>query len=1299
MANPNAVFSQVPIAREDEQDIFESLTEDVAFGTLRAARFRRVKPLNDMELFLADLMKLLTVRLLSILTAFQPIRVGVCVYVMYEKVLKPEETPIRGFLRTSLTMLMNKHAVMKVVHSIIETVRSRHINFMRESSGLRLKEVQDIDLYSANVNPLAHVGEGFARLPNFLAKKKAIVNVQNRDNRCFGYALLSSLHPANHHPERAYAYDRFFDNYPALKNLDYPISLEHLEEIERKIQIPFNVFTFTDDDGEARKPAYLSRISPDVAADLLFWDGHFAWIRNFARFASDITKSEHKQWICKRCLGHFTMEHVLQRHQLNCVSIDDFKQIYTMPEAGTKLSFKNVRYQQRYPFIVYADFEALTTPIDKSTNAKKVAGEPIHSYQLHKPISVGLKLVGVDNRDGPLSLPYECYTGEDATEWFLRKLLEYRMYCDEYLFRPERLTMTNADQIDFSAATECYICDKPFPVEDGGRKNRGMSKVRDHDHISGKYRGAAHSHCNLKLRTTYKLSVFLHNFRNYDSHLIVMSLDRFPGTAIDVIGQTIEKYLTLTWDETITFKDSLQFLSGSLEQLVECLLQSGAEKFVHFREGFVTTTDEDGIRLLLRKGVYPYDYMSNADRLKETSLPSRADFFNRLQNLECTEENYAHAQQVWDKFGCKTMQDYHELYLKTDVLLLADVFESFRTATLSIFGLDPSYYVSAPQLAWDCMMLMTGCVLTLLSDPAMFSLINENLRGGISVIMKRYAKANNKYMGELYDASQPSSYILYLDANNLYGWAMSEPLPYDEFEWLSEEEFGVIDWTALDPYHTHGFFVECDLDYPDELHDAHNEYPLAPERIVVEDHLLSEEQGELREQYEISHTATAKLVPNFFPKKRQLLHYRNLRYYLEHGLVLTKVHRVIRFLQRRWLQPYVQANTDLRAKSKDPVEIRLRKDMNNSIYGKTCENLTKRTDIKLVTTKKQCDKLTKKAHCRRFEVFTGQLAAVELTKVRCLINKPTYVGFAVLELSKLCMYQFHYDRMRAWYPEAELLFTDTDSLVYQIPTEDLYADLASRADEFDFSNYPSSHALFSNANKMVMGKMKDESNGAIITEFVGLRPKMYSYKTLQADASFKESKRAKGIQRAAMRDLVHADYLTQLRTPAENYVNIRRIGQKHHRVYTLESEKRGLCAFDDKRFLLADGVHTYAHGHCRIREQQQKEPEDEAPDTRSPSPPVLDESGEPTVDFVVLSTAQGEERQIRTSTRGEALRAITGLDLRSALSEARICNPRPATSPMLLSTRKRHAQCDDSDTDDEADTAALKRAAHVLRTR
>jgi hypothetical protein len=1285
---------------EDGQLEFILQHDGSAFSTIRLKQFKLVRVVTDMEVFLTGLKSLLLTEIGNALNEYRNIRYAVIAHVVYEKVTEPDRPPIVGFLRTDLVVALGTKDILPTIWATLGKLRARHVNFMRDSSGLRLKEVRGVDFSTSKYDPLLSGGSAYVELPDFLLNKRAIVNVQNKDKRCFAYALLSALHPVQS-SNRPNEYNKFFDQHPELRDLHFPVEIDQLRQVEEKIGIAFNVFSFFDDVGRGRYPVYLSKLSETDAIDLLFWNGHYAWIKHFSRFMADTAKHNGAHFYCKRCLGRFTKAHVLKNHQLHCISVDDCKQVLTMPPEGTKIKFINVRHQQKFPFTIYADFESLTVPCDQLTDAeKKQQGVPKFSFQKHKPISVGLKLVC--SSPGILDLPYETYTGEDVNEWFLQRLAVYRHWCHDYLFNEQRLIMTEDDQRDFEQAVKCYICRKSFASADEQNKFKNRRKVRDHDHITGAYRGPAHSACNLKMRTTYKIPIFLHNFRNYDSHLIVPAFNLLKGTRLEIIGQNLEKYLTLTWDSNLVFKDSLQFLSGSLEQLVACLLKSGKQNFVHLREAFATVTDEEGIEMLLRKGVYPYDYMGSEARLQETCLPARQHFFSRLTNKECSEEDYDRAQRVWAKFSCKTMQDYHDLYLKTDVLLLADVFESFRRATINTFGLDPAYYVSAPQLSWDCMLKMTQCELELLSDPAMFKIINDNLRGGVSVIMKRHAVANNKYMGEQYDPDKPSSYIFYLDANNLYGWAMSEPLPCGEFVWMTPEECEEVDWRTLDDGDSdYGYFVECDFHYPDSLHDEHNDYPFAPERLVVEERLLSEQQLGIREQYTISHNSYAKLIPNFFDKTKQLVHYRNLRFYLENGLQLTKVHRAIRFKQSRWLQPYVQTNTELRAKSKDPVETRLRKDMNNSIYGKTCENLTKRSDIKLINSQKQCQKLINKPHCRRFKIFAPNLAAIELQKLKCMINKPTYVGFAVLELSKLLMYKFHYCHLRKWYPSADLLFTDTDSLVYQIYTDDLYADLAAHREHFDFSCYPNTHALFDESNKMVMGKMKDESCGDIITEFVGLRPKMYSYTVRQTaadgggDVINKESKRAKGIQRAALTSLAHSDYLKQLKQPVENYVNIVRIGQKQHRVYTISSLKRGLCAFDDKRYLLPDGVRTLAHGHYRVREQQQQQLIQEAEEEKSEvaaaaaaaaataetvtSMRIVGDEG--VNDFVVLSAAQTRARSIRTQTQREALDMLSGVNLREVLEQTASNGWQPANDRCTPAVKRARTLFDNDDKD------------------
>ena len=234
---------------------------------------------------------------------------------------------------------------------------------------------------------------------------------------------------------------------------------------------------------------------------------------------------------------------------------------------------------------------------------------------------------------------------------------------------------------------------------------------------------------------------------------------------------------------------------------------------------------DDKLSLLTKKGIYPYEYMNSPEKLKETQLPPKEAFYSRLNGEGISDENYTHARKVWKTFEMKNLEDYHNLYNQVDVLLLADVFENFRDICIKNYNLDPAHYYTAPGLAWDAALKVTKVELELLSDMDMLLMVEKGIRGGVSMISNRYGKANNKYMGNRFVASELSKYIAYLDANNLYGWAMSKPFPTYGFKWMKVSE--------LETWELHSCILEVDLEYPKSIHDLHCDYPLAPERVEV----------------------------------------------------------------------------------------------------------------------------------------------------------------------------------------------------------------------------------------------------------------------------------------------------------------------------------------------------------------------------------------------------------------------------------------------------------------------------------
>ena len=275
-----------------------------------------------------------------------------------------------------------------------------------------------------------------------------------------------------------------------------------------------------------------------------------------------------------------------------------------------------------------------------------------------------------------------------------------------------------------------------------------------------------------------------------------------------------------------------------------------------------------------------------------------------------------------------------------------------------------------------------------------------------------------------YDPNKPSTFITYLDKNNLYGWAMSEYLPYGEFEWLKNVD--ELDVMSIDKKRDVGYILEVDLKYPNELHELHNDYPLAPEKRTVTNDILSNYCKSIADKYDIKVGDVKKLIPNLGNKNKYVLYYRNIQLYLSLGMKLTKIHRVLQFKQSNWMKKYIDFNTKKRMSATNDFEKDFFKLMINSAYGKTMENLRKRINVRFVNNKKDFLKYTSRPTYVTHKLFDKNFAAIHKIKPVLILNKTIYVGFTVLDLSKWFMYDCHYNFMKKNF-SAELLFTDTDS--------------------------------------------------------------------------------------------------------------------------------------------------------------------------------------------------------------------------------------------------------------------------------
>ena len=1035
-----------------------------------------------------------------------------------------------------------------------------------EGSGWVFLEVENLTLHTDKWDPIK--ASSYIDIPGKLKNKKAIINMKNEDNKCFLWCVLRALNPKNKDAGRIDGDLKSKENTLNMEGITYPVSLKDINRFEK--QNPDISISVLGNSGEERiYPLRISKKEKERKHNIVLLlikdedNSHYCYVKNLsALLSSQVNNHKSKLYFCLNCLNGFDTPEKLENHKEYCGEKESVK--INMPPPNTFIKFKNFHYSERAPFTIYADFESLLKPLD---NCKPDPNKSYtHKYNKHEPVSFVYYIKSFNENVYKSTLRSYIKENEedpDVIDVFINWLEDDVKIISELGNEPMKITPEEQEQ--FNQATNCWICGKLLNID----------RIRDHCHFTGRYRGAAHNRCNLKYSKPNNISVFFHNLSGYDSHLFIKKLNNTMGD-IDCIPNNEENYISFSKNIItgeyknkrgeiknkyfkIVFKDSMKFLNLSVAALVNNLPEDGFNNL----EKYFTT---EQIKLLKQKGFYPYEYMDSIEKLKDPTPPPQQAFYSKLSGKGINNYNYNHVLNVWKTFKMKSLKEYHEVYNITDVLLLADVFENFRDICLKNYRLDPVYYYTAPGLAWDAMLKMTKINLELLSDIDKLLMIEKGIRGGISIISNRYGKANNKYMKD-HNKKEASKYLMYVDANNLYGWAMSQKLPIHSFDWLTDKEIkNLFKVQVVQFWERTPCILEVDLEYPEELHDLHNDYPLCPERV------------------ECNH-GVKKLVPNLRHKNNYVVHYKTLMQYLNLGMELKKIHRGIKFIECDFLKPYIDMNTNLRTEAKNDFEKDFFKLMINSVFGKTMENIRNRVNIKLVDTGEQFKKLVAKPNYESRKIFNENLVSVHMKKTSLTMNKPVYLGMSILDLSKTLMFDFHYKYIKPKYgKQAKLLFTDTDSFLYEIQTEDFYKDIAGDVrDRFDTSEYKEGHpsGIPTGINKKVLGKFKDEAKGKNITEFVGLRSKLYSYKMEEG----KENKKCKGIKKAVVeKSITHEDYKTCLKTGKEQLRRQNIIRSYEHTLYTEEVNKIALSAADDKRYLLKDSFDTLAWGHYKIKD-------------------------------------------------------------------------------------------------------------------
>jgi hypothetical protein len=1024
-----------------------------------------------------------------------------------------------------------------------------------EGSNWKLRRIPNIFIKIHKVKP-ARGASYIPTPPRLNNPKSGLMNIRNDDQECFKWCMKYHQTQKKKHDDRISVLSKVDDKFN-YDGVNFPADFEDIRHFERQNQVAIFVY-YLAEDGKVLKE---KDGNPDFKNKMIFLlrleDGeksHYVYIKDISRVLHLCKRSrDTDKRYCPYCNQKY--HHAkFDEHLKHCFNTNFEDRIANLPPKGSVMKFKNHRNKLERPYIIYADCEASLV----KTRRRNC---------LHKHVVNSCCYYFVCTYDSSRNR-MRTFVGNDCVYEMMKELNILAKECVEAMKANQEMRMSKEDTANFNAAKHCHICHECF--DDGEKKK---TKVRDHDHRTGKYRGAAHACCNINYFSNRYVPVVFHNLRGYDSHLIIKEAWRLlKGKNIEVIPNSTEKFMSFKIGH-LRFIDSFQFMGSSLEKLVENLHGDKPEnKYDNFHA--MKRQYPNHYELLCQKGHYPYEWVDGEAKLSHEGLPPMEAFYSKLSKKGIDAKHYRHAQEVYDALGCEKFLDYHLAYLRSDVLLLADVFENFRRTCLASYGLDPANYLTAPSLAWDAMLLKTGVELEQISDYKIFKMVEEQKRGGLCFVgAQRYAKFNNRYLDD-FDPKQPESYGMYWDMNNLYGCAMIDFLPTGGHHFV--EHFNINEILQTPDDSPQGYLIRLDLIFPEETHELLKQFPPAPENIAPKEEWLTPFQKQLAEKNGIkTKTKQQKLIPHLFPHKSYVIDYRNLKYLVSLGVEVKQEHviDVVRYDQSRWLKPYIDLNTEMRKKAKNEFEKDFYKLMNNSVFGKTMENVRNRMQLHLTADDNNAEKWFSKANFKNCTEAFG-LYMIELYKEKVCLDKPIYVGTTILDLSKLLMMRFHYDVIERHFKNRyELLYSDTDSLVYQIFTADIYDWIKENKSLFDLSESDRPD-MADNENKKKLGMMKDELKTLIMKEFISLNPKVYSF-TFKDDDEVMEIpsrniKKLKGVPKATVKhDIQHEDYRTVMEEGEALSRKVISIRSLKHQLYTTETEKLCLSSWYDKMQMLS----------------------------------------------------------------------------------------------------------------------------------
>ena len=745
-----------------------------------------------------------------------------------------------------------------------------------KDSGWRFDMINSMTIYFYETNEMN--GSNYVKIP---LRSNAILNVENNDKYCFLWSILASLHPCiNNHPNRVSNYRQYF-NELNIQDFDFTngFRCSDVHKFNELNNLSVNIFelNFYQDQNQWKHkliPIEISKNNSDRVIDLAIYTNHYVLIKKLDVFLGD----HNKKYICRRCLSSYTSQNMLIKHKQYC-GIDNITTIKTSNESH--LYWKKHFHKNPLYFRIYADFEA------DNEKDNSVMGNKTTNIYKQNPVQNGYHIVS-ELEYVLKSDYYKSPLGYDNVDWFVDGVIKLENKMAFYFKNTNKdIIMTQEYEEDYKNDNVCRLCEK----------NIDCNKVGDHCHLTGKYRGPAHSKCNINVTQDQSnfIPFIFHNFSNYDCHMFFKKLvDKKNDKVIfDIIPKTNEEYISVTYG-CIRFIDSYRFQSSSLDSLVKALVDNSNKRLKDFKDEIfdddeildivskieknyteeildleeddrtiknlkkyypeeienleeallnymgendrkiLKTEFPDKWKYLTKKLAYPYEYFNSIDDYqKPVNNLKKEHFFSKLKNKCPDDEEIQRTMDIIERFKIKNGEELTEIYLESDVLLLACVFEKFLDISIDQYDINPLYCVSLPGYTWQCGLKYTGINLQTLQDKDMILLLENNIRGGILSIM-----------GDRYVKSDENGKDLYFDANNLYRHSMSESLPYDEIKFDNDVKLEDILNTPDDS--DIGYLIEVDLKYPNNIKEKTKNFPFCPENKKISPDKFSDYMKEVR---------------------------------------------------------------------------------------------------------------------------------------------------------------------------------------------------------------------------------------------------------------------------------------------------------------------------------------------------------------------------------------------------------------------------------------------------------------------